>query len=40
VIGALLARLRTVLENHALARELPGYEAYRQRTPYRLLPGT
>ena len=30
---------RTALEDVALQRELPGYQAYAQRTPYRLLPG-
>ncbi|MFN2106256.1 MAG: methyltransferase family protein [Candidatus Promineifilaceae bacterium] len=31
--------LRTHLEDKTLTAELPGYEAYRQETPYRLLPG-
>ncbi|MFN2256796.1 MAG: methyltransferase family protein [Candidatus Promineifilaceae bacterium] len=40
--GLLLAGLfvlRTHLEDKTLTAELPGYEAYRQETPYRLLPG-
>lgn len=31
--------VRTALEDRLLRRELPGYEAYAQRTRYRLLPG-
>ncbi|HCU34982.1 MAG TPA: isoprenylcysteine carboxyl methyltransferase [Armatimonadetes bacterium] len=31
--------LRTWLEDATLARELPGYEMYRQRVRYRLIPG-
>jgi protein-S-isoprenylcysteine O-methyltransferase Ste14 len=31
--------VRTALEDRTLRRELPGYEAYAQRTRYRLLPG-
>ena len=31
--------VRTVLEDGALRRELPGYEEYRTRTRYRLVPG-
>jgi protein-S-isoprenylcysteine O-methyltransferase Ste14 len=31
--------VRTVLEDGALRRELPGYEAYCARTRYRLVPG-
>ena len=31
--------VRTGLEDRALRRELPGYEAYCTRTPYRLVPG-
>lgn len=27
------------LEDDSLAKQLPGYEAYRQRVKYRLLPG-
>jgi protein-S-isoprenylcysteine O-methyltransferase Ste14 len=43
LIPAALATLvlvyRTSLEDRTLQRELPGYAAYAQRTPYRLLPG-
>lgn len=31
--------LRTALEDRTLAEELPGYEEYRQRVKYRLVPG-
>jgi protein-S-isoprenylcysteine O-methyltransferase Ste14 len=31
--------VRTVLEDGALRRELPGYEEYCTRTRYRLVPG-
>lgn len=31
--------LRTALEDRTLQEELPGYQAYAQRTRYRLLPG-
>lgn len=31
--------IRTALEDRALHRDLPGYEAYAQRTRYRLVPG-
>jgi protein-S-isoprenylcysteine O-methyltransferase Ste14 len=31
--------VRTVLEDGALRRELPGYEQYCTRTRYRLVPG-
>jgi protein-S-isoprenylcysteine O-methyltransferase Ste14 len=31
--------VRTALEDRALRRELPGYEAYARRTRYRLVPG-
>ena len=40
--GLLLAGLfvlRTHLEDKTLTAELPGYKAYTQETPYRLLPG-
>jgi protein-S-isoprenylcysteine O-methyltransferase Ste14 len=40
VIAALLVGLRTALEERTLAREVPRYDTYAQRTPYRLLPGT
>jgi len=36
---AILFIVRTALEDRALKRELPGYGAYAQRTPYRLVPG-
>jgi len=35
----LLFIVRTALEDRTLRNELPGYEAYAQRTRYRLLPG-
>jgi len=31
--------VRTVLEDRALRRELPGYPQYCTRTRYRLIPG-
>jgi protein-S-isoprenylcysteine O-methyltransferase Ste14 len=31
--------VRTALEDRTLRRELEGYEAYAQRTRYRLIPG-
>jgi protein-S-isoprenylcysteine O-methyltransferase Ste14 len=31
--------LRAFLEDRLLQEELPGYEAYAERTPYRLVPG-
>jgi len=31
--------VRTVLEDHTLMEELPGYREYARRVPYRLLPG-
>lgn len=39
IASAALYILRTYLEDRTLLRELPGYEAYAQRTRYRLLPG-
>jgi protein-S-isoprenylcysteine O-methyltransferase Ste14 len=39
VASAALYVVRTYLEDQALRQELPGYEAYAQRTRYRLLPG-
>lgn len=38
-LAALLYVVRTALEDRTLRAELPGYEAYTQRTRYRLLPG-
>ena len=40
-VGAiiLLFLIRTVLEDRTLRKELEGYEAYTQKTRYRLLPG-
>jgi len=35
----LLLATRSVLEDQMLRRELPGYEAYAQAKPYRLIPG-
>ena len=31
--------IRTVLEDHTLQEELPGYREYAQRVRYRLIPG-
>jgi protein-S-isoprenylcysteine O-methyltransferase Ste14 len=39
VASAALYVVRTYLEDQTLRQELPGYEAYAQRTRYRLLPG-
>jgi protein-S-isoprenylcysteine O-methyltransferase Ste14 len=39
VISAILVIVRTALEDKTLQVELPGYQAYAQRTRYRLLPG-
>jgi protein-S-isoprenylcysteine O-methyltransferase Ste14 len=39
VASAALYVVRTYLEDQTLRQELPGYEAYVQRTRYRLLPG-
>ena len=36
---ALLALLRTALEDRMLQKELPGYQAYAKQVRYRLLPG-
>ncbi len=38
-LTALAYIVRTALEDRTLRHELPGYEAYTQRTRYRLLPG-
>ncbi len=39
VIAAALFVVRTALEDRTLQQELPGYAAYAQRVPFRLLPG-
>ncbi len=39
VVSFVAVVLRTWLEDTTLARELPGYEEYRHRVRYRLLPG-
>jgi len=42
VLGCVITVLfvvRTAFEDHALRRELPGYEEYSSRTRYRLVPG-
>ncbi len=39
VLAALLALIRTALEDRTLHEELPGYAEYAQQTRYRLLPG-
>jgi len=39
VVCASLMLVRTALEDKTLQAELPGYQAYTQRTRYRLLPG-
>lgn len=38
-ITMVLLAVRTALEDRTLRNELPGYEAYTQRTRYRLFPG-
>jgi protein-S-isoprenylcysteine O-methyltransferase Ste14 len=38
VMGAALLVARTILEDHMLVEELPGYEAYARRTRWRLIP--
>jgi len=38
-LAVLVLVVRTALEDKTLQRELPGYAAYAQRTPHRLLPG-
>jgi protein-S-isoprenylcysteine O-methyltransferase Ste14 len=38
VLGVVVI-VRTVLEDHTLQAELPGYREYAQRTRYRLIPG-
>ncbi len=39
VVTIVLLIVRTALEDRALRAELPGYEAYTQKTRYRLIPG-
>ncbi|KYK32634.1 MAG: isoprenylcysteine carboxylmethyltransferase family protein [Theionarchaea archaeon] len=39
VLSVILFIFRTYLEDKMLYEELPGYEEYAQKTPYRLLPG-
>ena len=39
LLAVVWAVVRTVLEDRTLRRELPGYEDYTRRVPYRLLPG-
>jgi protein-S-isoprenylcysteine O-methyltransferase Ste14 len=39
VVSAALFVVRARLEDKTLMEELPGYKAYAQRTPSRLLPG-
>jgi protein-S-isoprenylcysteine O-methyltransferase Ste14 len=38
-VALIIAIIRTVLEDHTLREELPGYREYAQRVPYRLIPG-
>lgn len=38
-VGACLLILRTALEDRVLARQLPGYQAYAAKTPWKLVPG-
>jgi protein-S-isoprenylcysteine O-methyltransferase Ste14 len=40
VVTTALLILRTMLEDHTLIKELPGYADYSRRVRYRLLPGT
>ncbi len=39
VAVVLVLIIRTVFEDRTLIRDLPGYDDYAKRTPYRLLPG-
>jgi protein-S-isoprenylcysteine O-methyltransferase Ste14 len=38
-VALIIAVIRTALEDRTLQQELPGYRAYAQRVPYRLVPG-
>ena len=38
-VALIIAVIRTVLEDHALQDELPGYRDYARRVRYRLIPG-
>ena len=38
-VALIIAVIRTVLEDHTLQEELPGYREYTQRVRYRLIPG-
>ncbi len=39
IAAAIIALIRTVLEDNVLKEELPGYRAYARRVRYRLIPG-
>jgi protein-S-isoprenylcysteine O-methyltransferase Ste14 len=39
LIAVVAYALKANLEDDYLAKQLPGYEAYRQRVKYRLVPG-
>jgi len=39
LIAVIITVIRTVLEDHTLQEELPGYQEYAQRVRYRLVPG-
>jgi protein-S-isoprenylcysteine O-methyltransferase Ste14 len=38
-VALIIAVIRTVLEDHTLQEELPGYREYSHRVRYRLIPG-
>jgi len=38
-VATIITVIRTVLEDHTLQEELPGYREYAQRVRYRLIPG-
>ncbi len=38
-VALIIAVIRTVLEDHTLQEELPGYRDYVRRVRYRLIPG-
>jgi protein-S-isoprenylcysteine O-methyltransferase Ste14 len=38
-VALIITVLRTALEDRTLQEELPGYQDYARRVPYRLIPG-
>jgi len=38
-VASIIAVIRTLLEDHTLQEELPGYPDYARRVRYRLIPG-